>query len=79
MWDIKMKTRLYIEYLWDIVLKGFKEPMFQYHKNNDTISLSLIRQGFNERILPRIEKEKSTKEAWIIKKKVWGKEEQHQS
>ena len=65
MWAIKVKTRLCVEDLWDIVSKGCVEPTYEEDEKND-VALSPIWQGLDENILPKIEEATSTKEAWSI-------------
>jgi hypothetical protein len=64
-----MRTRLHIDDLWDIVLNGFEEPLNQVaykamtqdqrdqlivNRKDDATTLSLIQQGLDESILPKI-------------------------
>ena len=62
MWAIKVKTKLCVEYLWDIVSKGCVEPTYEEDEKNN-LALYLIWQGLDENILPKIEEATSAKEA----------------
>jgi len=69
-WAIKMRTRIHTEELGDIVLNGFEEPsnhetyetMIQNKK--DATTLSFIKQGLDESILPKITAATKSKEDW---------------
>jgi hypothetical protein len=80
-WAIKMRTRLRMDDLWDIVFNGFEEPSNQEayeamiqeqkdqlieNKKNDATTLFLIQQGLDESILPKIAATTKSKEAWDI-------------
>ena len=55
------------------MLKGFKEPTYDqdYKKKDDDIALSLIQQGLDEIILPKILEASNAKEGWRIIETCW--------
>ena len=65
MWAIKVNPKLCVEDLWDNVSKGCVEPTYEEDEKNG-VALSLIWQGLDENILPKIEEATSAKEAWSI-------------
>ena len=55
MWDIKVNIRLHAKQLWDNVSKGCVETTHEKDQNKNDDVLSLIRQGLDDNILPKIQ------------------------
>jgi len=81
-----MRITLHTKYLWDVVLNEFEEPLnqksiettIQDEKNHlienkdDAITLFLIQQGLDERILLKIATTTRFKEVLDILEMAWG-------